>query len=149
MAEEKGDKAAGSAASGAPIPDPEKLAANAARLIEQAGKVAAAYIRPREQGESPLTPANEASDMAKTLGRLAEHWMSDPARAVDAQARLTSGMMALWANTLHKMNGEEPPPVAAPDARDSRFKDPEWSENPYFDFLKQAYLITPAGPTGW
>jgi polyhydroxyalkanoate synthase subunit PhaC len=138
VAEESGKTAGG----GTPIPDPEKLAANAARLIEQAGKVAAAYIRPREQGQTALTPSNEASDMAKTLGRLAEHWMSDPQKAIEAQAKLASGMMTLWANTLHKMNGEEPAPVAAPDSRDNRFKDPEWSENPYFDFLKQAYLVT-------
>jgi polyhydroxyalkanoate synthase subunit PhaC len=122
--------------------DPEKLAQNAARLIEQAGKVAAAYIRPREQGQTALAPANEASDMAKTLGRLAEHWMADPARAIEAQSRIATEMMSLWSNTLQRMNGEAPPPVAAPDARDNRFKDPEWSENPYFDFLKQAYLVT-------
>jgi polyhydroxyalkanoate synthase subunit PhaC len=135
-------KKTGTAFGGTPIPDPEKLAANAAKLIEQAGKVAAAYIRPREQGETPLAPANEASDMAKTLGRLAEHWMSDPQRAIEAQARFGTTMMALWSSTLQKMNGEHPPPVVAPDPRDKRFQDPEWSENPYFDFLKQAYLAT-------
>jgi polyhydroxyalkanoate synthase subunit PhaC len=124
------------------FPDVEQLALNAARLVEEAGKVAAAYIRPREAGEKPLAPATEANDMVKTLGRLAEHWMTDPARAVEAQSAITSQMMALWGNTLRKMNGEEPPPVAAPDPRDARFKDPEWSENPYFDFLKQAYLVT-------
>jgi polyhydroxyalkanoate synthase subunit PhaC len=122
--------------------DPEKLALNTARLIEQAGKVAAAYIRPRELGQTALAPANEASDMAKTLGRLAEHWMSDPARAMEAQSRIATEMMALWSNTLQRMQGEAPAPVAAPDTRDARFKDPEWSENPYFDFLKQAYLVT-------
>jgi polyhydroxyalkanoate synthase subunit PhaC len=142
VADDKGKPADGGAASGAPIPDPEKLALNAARLMEQAGKVAAAYIRPREQGETAMTPNSEASEMAKSLGKLAEHWMSDPQRAIEAQTKLTSSMMALWANTLHRMNGEEPAPVAAPDPRDNRFKDPEWSTNPYFDFLKQAYLVT-------
>ena len=29
-----------------------------------------------------------------------------------------------------------------PDPRDKRFADPEWSSNQYFDFLKQAYLVT-------
>jgi polyhydroxyalkanoate synthase subunit PhaC len=143
VTKESGKTAAdGASPGGTPVPDAEKLAANAARLMEQAGKLAAAYIRPREQGQASLTPSNETSDMVKTLGKLAEHWMSDPKRALEAQTRLSGSMMALWANTLHKMNGESPEPVAAPDARDNRFKDPEWSDNPYFDFLKQAYLVT-------
>ncbi len=124
------------------VPDVERLSLNAARLVEEAGKVAAAYIRPREAGEKALAPANEAGDLVKTLGKVAEHWMSDPARAVEAQSSLASSMMALWGNTLRKMQGEEPEPVAKPDPRDNRFKDAEWSENPYFDFLKQAYLVT-------
>jgi polyhydroxyalkanoate synthase len=40
------------------------------------------------------------------------------------------------------MGGAEALPVAAPEAGDNRFNDPEWSRNPYFDFWKQAYLIT-------
>ncbi len=40
------------------------------------------------------------------------------------------------------MQGEEAAPVAAPEPKDKRFQDPEWSQNPFFDFLKQAYLIT-------
>jgi len=34
---------------------------------------------------------------------------------------------------------------ALPPRGDQRFKDPEWDENPLFDFLKQAYLLT----TNW
>ena len=40
------------------------------------------------------------------------------------------------------MAGEDAQPVAAPDPRDKRFADPEWSSNQFFDFLKQAYLLT-------
>jgi polyhydroxyalkanoate synthase len=40
------------------------------------------------------------------------------------------------------MQGEEAQPVAVPDPKDSRFRDPEWTENPFFDFIKQAYLLT-------
>ena len=32
--------------------------------------------------------------------------------------------------------------MAKPDPRDKRFTDPEWSSNQFFDFLKQAYLLT-------
>jgi polyhydroxyalkanoate synthase subunit PhaC len=122
--------------------DAEKLALNTARIMEHAGRAAAAYLRPREQGAQPLAPSSEANDMVRTLGKLAEHWMSDPMRALEAQKALTSQMMALWAHTLHKVNGEAVEPVAAPDSRDNRFKDSEWSDNPYFDFIKQAYLVS-------
>ena len=40
------------------------------------------------------------------------------------------------------MLGAEAPPVAEPEPGDNRFKDPEWEQNPYFDFCKQSYLIT-------
>ena len=40
------------------------------------------------------------------------------------------------------MLGQEVTPVAEPEPGDNRFKDPEWSHNPYFDFWKQAYLVT-------
>jgi polyhydroxyalkanoate synthase subunit PhaC len=32
--------------------------------------------------------------------------------------------------------------VAAPEPTDKRFADPEWRTNPYFDFIKQAYVLT-------
>ena len=36
-------------------------------------------------------------------------------------------------------------PVVTPQANDKRFSDPEWTTNQFFDFLKQAYLLT----VGW
>ena len=45
--------------------------------------------------------------------------------------------------------GRAAEPVAEPEPKDSRFKDPEWSENPVFDFLKQAYLITTRWAEDW
>jgi polyhydroxyalkanoate synthase len=40
------------------------------------------------------------------------------------------------------MAGEPADPAVAPDPKDKRFSDPEWSQNQFFDFLKQAYLLT-------
>jgi polyhydroxyalkanoate synthase len=48
----------------------------------------------------------------------------------------------LWNNAVMRMLGQEVVPVAEPEPGDNRFKDPDWSQNPYFDFWKQAYLIT-------
>ncbi len=43
---------------------------------------------------------------------------------------------------MQRMLGIEPDPVIEPSPTDNRFRDPEWSKNPYFDFVKQAYLLT-------
>ena len=32
--------------------------------------------------------------------------------------------------------------VAASTSKDNRFKDPAWTENLYFDLMRQSYLIT-------
>lgn len=122
--------------------DIEALAQNMGRVVEESGKALAAYLRPREEGRIKNGLSDEVADAVKTLGHLAEYWMKDPQRAIEAQASLTSNFMALWSTSLKRMAGEEAPPVIEPDPRDARFKDPEWSQNQFFDFLKQAYLIT-------
>jgi polyhydroxyalkanoate synthase len=124
------------------VKNPEAFAHNLARVVEEAGKAAAAYIRPREQGQASNQLADELAGMFKTLSHVGEYWLSDPARAVDAQTRLVSGYMDLWSRTLKKMSGEAVEPAIEPDPRDKRFQDAEWRENQFFDFLKQMYLLT-------
>jgi polyhydroxyalkanoate synthase subunit PhaC len=126
----------------APIPNVEELSRNMALWVEEAGKATAAYLKPIEERRVAPGNADEMSDMVKTLGRLAETWLIDPQRAIEAQSRLGTQFLELWASTLRRFQGEPAPPVAAPEPKDSRFKDPDWSENAVFDFVKQAYLIT-------
>jgi polyhydroxyalkanoate synthase len=132
----------GEARSTVPIPDFEELSRNMAALVEEAGKATAAYIRPIEEQRANTGTADKVGDLVKTLGTVAEYWLIDPQKAIEAQTRLGSSFLDLWATTLKRAQGEPVEPVAAPDPKDARFKDPEWSENPVFDFLKQAYLIT-------
>jgi polyhydroxyalkanoate synthase subunit PhaC len=123
-------------------PDFEELSRNMARFIEGATKATAAYLKPLEERQAPPEVANDASEAIRTLGKVAEAWMTDPQKAMEAQTRLGTQFFTLWASTLKRAQGENAEPVAAPEPKDSRFKDPEWSENPIFDFLKQAYLIS-------
>ena len=132
----------GTGEGGAAKTDIDRLAANTAQFIEQAGKAAAAYLRPREEGVTQSLVSDEAADMVKTIGAVAETWMKDPLKAVQAQSELSSGLMALWVQTLKSMQGEPAKPVVEAAPRDKRFADGDWSTNPYFSFLKQAYLIT-------
>jgi len=119
----------------------EEFAKNLAHMIEEGGKAMAAYIKPREEGRIDGEYA-EFIDVVKTLGQVAEYWLKDPQRAVELQFGLGRSYLDLWATAVRRMAGEEARPVAQPDPRDRRFADPEWSTNQFFDFLKQAYLIT-------
>lgn len=122
-------------------PEVERFAANMARLWEESGRAMSAYLRPREKGTKPAAPgAEEVVDVVKTLGQVAERWMAEPKRAAEAQAAFAGGFLELWAGTLRRFSGEETAPIVTPDPKDARFKDPEWTEHPVFDFLKQAYL---------
>jgi polyhydroxyalkanoate synthase len=124
------------------VPDFEELSRNMARFVEEAGKATAAYLKPLEQRQANTGFADEVGEIVKTLGHVAEAWLIDPQKAVEAQSRLGSQFFDLWASTLRRAQGEAVGPVARPEPKDSRFQDAEWSENPVFDFLKQAYLIS-------
>lgn len=131
----------GDRAAEAQAPDLDQFAQNMGRLIEEYGKATAAYLKPIERGEAKTGKADEASDMVRTLGRVAERWVSDPKKIIEAQASITGDFLSLWGSMLKRVGGEETEPVAKPDRRDARFSDPDWSEHPTFDFIKQAYLI--------
>jgi len=123
-------------------PDVETLATNIARVVEQSGKALAAYLRPRETGEIKTTFADEVGEMVRSLGHIAEYYMSEPQRALEAQTALATQFINLWAATLQRFQGAPAAPVAEPDRSDKRFSDAEWRDNPYFDFIKQAYVLT-------
>ena len=124
-----------------PSLDLEQLAKNLARMIEEGGKALAAYMKPREQGQIEGERA-EFIDAVKALGQVVQYWLQDPQRAAGLQMALGQSYLELWANSVKRMVGEEAAPVIEPDARDKRFTDPDWSSNQFFDFLKQAYLLT-------
>jgi polyhydroxyalkanoate synthase subunit PhaC len=122
--------------------DVEEFSRNLARLIEEGGRALAAYLKPREDGRNSNELAEEVTEVVKTLGQVAGYWLADPQRTVELQTRLGKAYLDLWASAAKRLTGEATAPVAAPEAGDRRFNDPEWSSNQFFDFLKQSYLLT-------
>ncbi len=122
--------------------DIEAFSRNLARLVEEGGRALAAYLKPREQGHGNNELADEVTEVVKTLSQVAEYWLADPQRAVEIQTSLGRAYLDLWAASMRRLAGEPTRPVATPAATDKRFSDPEWTQNQYFDFLKQAYLLT-------
>ena len=120
----------------------EELARNLLRLFEQGGNVLTEFIERNDAKMGPYSAAAEITEATNTLSDLARQWFADPTRFAESQGTLLRSYGELWNNTVYRMFGQEVVPVAEPEPGDSRFKDPEWSANPYFDFWKQAYLVT-------
>lgn len=125
------------------VTDPEEFARNLALAVEEGGRALAAYLKPRKDGKAPAEAiAEQASEVMKTIGQISQYWSSDPARMMEAQTRLWGNYLTIWNSALRRTAGEAPEQDIAPDANDKRFADPQWSENPMFDALKQLYLAT-------
>jgi polyhydroxyalkanoate synthase len=65
----------------------------------------------------------------------------DTAKLAGLQARHTQQHAALWQAILARQSGQLAPPVAPPERGDRRFSAGEWQRNPWFDYLRQTYLI--------
>ena len=122
--------------------DVEAFSRNLARLIEEGGKTLAAYLKPREEGKIKGDVSDEVTEVVRTVGQVANYWLSDPKRAIELQTNLGRAYLELWGGAVKRMAGETSEPVVQPDRKDKRFADPDWSQNQFFDFLKQAYLLT-------
>ena len=99
-------------------------------------------MKPREEGRIKPDTAEDLADAIKTLGQVLDYWLSDPQRALELQTSLGRTYLDLWDGRRQAPRRRDRPPPFAPDPKDKRFADPEWSQNQFFDFLKQLYLLT-------
>ena len=73
----------------------------------------------------------------------------DAAKLAALQSRCFQQHAALWQSTLTREAGGEAAPVAKPENGDRRFSSAEWRTNPWFDYLRQSYLINSRFLTEW
>jgi polyhydroxyalkanoate synthase len=122
------------------LPSPSELAeawsgvvANAIRLAgATAGRAADPHI---PQAFDPGAPA-------RAFGAFAAHLVTHPGELIRAQQKAAGDWMKLWGSAAARTMGRNPEPLAQPHRGDRRFSDPAWSQEPLFDYLKQAYLLT-------
>ena len=122
--------------------DAEAFSLNLARAMENGGRALAAFLKPRQNIDPNDRPPSEIAEVIKTLGTVAEYWLSDQTRSTELQMKLGKAYLELWGSAMRRMAGEEAAATIAPAPRDKRFSDPEWKTNPFFDFVMQAYLLT-------
>ncbi len=120
----------------------EEYARNILRLFLEGGRAMSNLVARSDANFSPYSAASEMSEAAQTVNDIFCLWMKDPAKLVEAQGSLFFSYVDLWRSSMLRVFGEDADPLVQPEPSDNRFKDPEWSSNPYFDFWKQAYLLT-------
>ena len=124
------------------ISDPEEFAQNLLKVFEEGSKVISEFWQRADGKASPYSTVSELNEAANTISDISQMWLANPTRLTEAQSLLMQNYVELWNRSIRRMVGEEVAPLAEPEPGDNRFKDPEWSTNPYFDFWKQAYLLT-------
>jgi polyhydroxyalkanoate synthase len=121
-------------------PSPSELADAWSRVIAGALHLGATAA---QRVADPRTPAPfDPTAPARAFGEFAAHLMTNPVELLKAQQKAASDWMQLWSGAAARAAGAKPDPVIAPERGDRRFNDPAWSEEPVFDYLKQAYLLT-------
>jgi polyhydroxyalkanoate synthase len=114
-------------------PDPAELAAAWSKVVENGLK--AMHARPAPSAAfDPTAPARAMFDFTTQL------W-TNPISVLQASQAAAAEWMELWGAAARRVAGHEVEPVIAPERGDRRFMDAAWSEDPAFDYLKQAYLL--------
>ena len=118
----------------------QEMSANLARaaMIAQGAIAEAALRQAGDPGSMNSDPFRMGPAITGLMGRL----VSQPDKLMKAQAELFSGYMNLWQSTARRMAGEPYEAVVAPERGDKRFADPDWTDNPMFDAVKQSYLLS-------
>jgi polyhydroxyalkanoate synthase subunit PhaC len=122
------------------LPDPAELAEAWSKVV--AGAVHLATRAATAPLDSRVPRAFDPSAPARAFGEFAAHLWTHPGEILKAQQKAASDWLKLWQSAASRAAGRPSDPVAAPERGDRRFNDPAWSEEPVFDYLKQAYLLT-------
>ena len=116
-------------------PEPAEIAAAWTKVIENALEAMRSGTRlPSSVAHDPTAPARAFADFTMQM------W-TDPAGVLRASQAAAAEWMELWGHAARRAAGSRPEPLVAPERGDRRFSDPAWSEEPVFDYLKQAYLL--------
>src|SRR5215213_1347681 len=127
------------------IRNPQRFAHNMARLVEETSKAAVVFLQPHATNSTHLTLHDDLAPALRTLAQLQRAWLRQPYKVFEAQVALWISWSDLWHSSVCRFIGLQnghSGHAASSAPQDPRFQHPAWSEHPYFDFLKQSYLLT-------
>lgn len=87
-------------------------------------------------------PMDDSLGLGRAFSQLAMSLATNPAALAGTQVSFWQDTFSLWQQAGMRMLGANSESVIQPARDDRRFKDEAWQDNPLFDFIKQAYLLT-------
>lgn len=123
-------------------PDFQEVSKHLIEMGDHAQSLAGHYAKRAQSGEWPKSPWNPwvfQGAFVKAFEKIAQH----PEKALEATHVFLKDIFALNATACHRHLKKEAPlnPVIEPSKNDRRFQHESWSKNPFFDHIKQSYLL--------
>jgi len=109
-------------------------------IAERSGRLFRLYAErlAREDGYQVIDPRT----VAATFQQFAQKAAADPASIAQGQLALWNDLALLWQRTASRiLFNAQVEPVIEPAQQDKRFKNDAWVANPFFDYVKQSYLL--------
>ena len=98
-----------------------------------------AYSHLKEMGEG-IAGTLDPFGMSHPILHAQAAWLLHPLELGQHLAQLSSDLWLLQQHTLKRVAGQANPDPVSPQADDSRFADPVWTESPTWDVVKEWYL---------
>lgn len=113
-------------------------------MTDKKPNVTANPTKPMELFESPVNALHGdhsvQAEMMQDYAKLVLAIAKQPNALIQMQTGYWTDQINLLENFSLRALGQPAKPVAAPAHDDKRFKDPEWTDSPAFDTIKQSYL---------
>ncbi|MBY6187757.1 class I poly(R)-hydroxyalkanoic acid synthase [Marinobacter hydrocarbonoclasticus] len=112
----------------------QRLMESLIRCNEQLFDLATKQAQPTTQALLQMQMQDLTSALQKGL--------DDPSDLLTQQANWWQSQLQLFQNAMLKQAGQDVSPVVEPERGDRRFRDSQWQEHPWYDYIKQSYLLT-------
>ncbi|TDJ63279.1 MAG: class I poly(R)-hydroxyalkanoic acid synthase, partial [Proteobacteria bacterium] len=120
------------------FPDPNELAQAVTNIAAKSQALLRAYLA---QHEVDTKAEQDPFGLVPAFLELTASWMKDPVKLLDAQFKAWQSYMEIWQRSAQALMGHETTPVVTADSGDRRFRDADWDDNPFFNYIKQTYLV--------
>jgi polyhydroxyalkanoate synthase len=125
----------------APTPHPN-LFDLGRRIGEHTGRMLLHRMSGKDHPAAWGVGSQDPLGLKDALPELGLSLLREPEPFLRMQAGLARNYVQLCQHAARHALGLENEPLVKPDPDDQRFRDPAWESHPYFDTIKQAYLLT-------